>query len=373
MEDQTETCSNLRTLEKAVCSWREDHLQCKETRCELVIQELELEKGKSTRIVAPGEVEVYVNGVPVDDSHIGDLTFDINMSTDIVEKTILRIRSVCVLPRGWQLTPNFSLGCFLAAADKDTSQIYVSMSVDGLLDACGIETAKTQVLYDTDTTVCQMQVAANCLKLEMSSMTKISLRQEPGRRLYNSQLFRLHDNIQNSIAVQKYHPGNILLRSALFSNFMSFLNFILGAITFAYFRKTTTLLSALSTLSMFVSSLFLTAVIVLLHVDAHSIFQQFAALFRYFFYWWIVVIVHCLLSMAICVYFSMASEKFIISRAVSGKYTSVDDRGTVEFVIYFQTTSVVLVLVLFTISLFRSKKRLNNFLNLTLKSRDVQQ
>ncbi|KAG7874397.1 hypothetical protein KL938_005012 [Ogataea parapolymorpha] len=372
MEDQPDTYSNLRTLEKAICTWREEQRQCKETRCELIIQELELEKGKSTRFVAPGEVRLYTNGVLLDESHIGDLIFDVNTGTEIFEKTILTFRLECVLPHGWQLKPDFNVGCFVIAADSDTSQIFVSMSANGLLDASGIEKAKTEVKYDTDTTICERQVTTNCLKLSISSTTTISLRDEPIHRLFNSQLFKLHVSIQNSIAVQKYHPGSILLRTALVSNFSSFLNFVLGAITFGYFRRTTTLLSTLSALSMFVSSLLLTTVIILLYVDAHSIFQQFAASFKYFFYWWIVVIVHCLLSMAICVYFNMANEKYIISRAVSGKHTFVNDRGTVEFVIYFQTTSIVLILALFSISLLRAKKRLNNFLNLTLKSRDIQ-
>ncbi|KAG7826873.1 hypothetical protein KL920_005134 [Ogataea angusta] len=373
MEHEPDTYNNLRTLEKAICSWREQQHECKETRCELLIQELELEKAKSARFVAFGEAQLLVNGVAVDQSHIGDLVFNVNTGTEIVEKTIITFRSECLLPHGWQLTPDFSVGCFLIAADDDTSQIFVSMSANGLLDASGMEKCRTEVLYDTDTTICEKQITANCLKLDILSTTKVKLRDDPVYRLFNSQLFKLHVNIQNSIAVQKYHPGNILLRTALISNFSSFLNFILGAITFGYFRRTTTLLTAVTTLSMFLASLLLTAVIVLLHIDAHSMFQQFATSFRYFFYWWIVVIVHCLLSMAICVYFNMANEKYVISRAVSGKHTLVDDRGTVEFVVYFQTTSIVLVLALFTISLFRAKQRLSNFLNLTLKSRDIQQ
>ncbi|KAG7914988.1 hypothetical protein KL905_005090 [Ogataea polymorpha] len=372
MENQSDNYNNLQTLEKLICTWREEQRQCKETRCELIIQELELERGKSTMFVVPGDVRLYINGTLVDESHIGDLIFDINTGMETIVKTILTFRLECVLPHGWQLKPNFNVKCFVVAAESDTSQIFVSMLASGLVDASGIEKAETEVTYHTDTTICESQVTANCLRLSISSTTTISLRDEPVHRLFNSQLFKLHVNIQNSIAVQKYHPGSILLRTALVSNLSSFLNFILGAITFGYFRRTTTLLSALSALSMFVSSLLLTTVIILLYVDAHSIFQQFAASFKYFFYWWIVVLVHCLLSMAICVYFNMANEKYIISRTVSGKHTFVNDRGTVEFVICFQTTSIVLVLALFSISLLRAKKRLNNFLNLTLKSRDIQ-
>ncbi|KAH3667160.1 hypothetical protein OGAPHI_002809 [Ogataea philodendri] len=369
--DLSDMYSNLQTLEQAVCNWRQQQQKYKEVSCKLWFHNLELPKDRKTRFVSQDEVSVFVNGQKMDGSHTGDLIVDFNTGDDEVETTVLTFLGECVLPSGWQLQPNFTVGCYLIAANSVHSQMFVSMTIEGLVDSSGVERTKSEFLYETDTVFLNKSLSEGYLKLDMGSTTQIKVRQDPAHKLFNTQLFKILPNIQTSSDLFEYCPGNLLLRTSLISGFANFLNFVLNMVTLAYFKRLTTITSTLSNFCMLVASLSLTTLVVLLHIDATGTFQQLTMSYKYFFYWWFVVAVHFLISVAIGIYFFIADEKYIMSKVVSGRRMYVNDRPTMEFVIFFQLTTSLMVLLMFTFSVLKAKRRLNNFLNLTIKCQNT--